>query len=55
MQKVKSFFIQSMRVLRVTKKPDSFEYKTITKVSGLGIAAIGIIGFILALINQLLF
>jgi len=53
MQKLKSFLIQSARVLRVTKKPDSFEFKTITKVSGLGIAAIGIIGFILALMKQI--
>ncbi len=38
-----------MRVLRVTKKPDSVEFKTIIKVTGLGIILIGLIGFIIQL------
>ena len=33
--KIKSFIQESIRVLKVTKKPDSFEFKTIVKVSGL--------------------
>lgn len=37
------------RVLRVTKKPDAVEFKTIIKVSGMGMALIGIIGFIIQL------
>lgn len=39
----------------ITKKPDRVEYKTIVKASGLGIAIIGVIGFLLQLFNQLLF
>ena len=53
--RLKQFYTECRRVLTVTKKPDSVEYKTIVKVSGLGIAAIGIIGFIVTMIKQLAF
>ncbi len=43
-----------MRVLRVTKKPDSVEFKTIIKVSGIGILLIGLIGFIIQLSWELI-
>ena len=35
------------RVLKITKKPTSKEFKMIVKVTSLGIAAIGAIGFII--------
>ena len=53
--KLKRFSKECYRVLRVTKKPDSFEFKTIVKVSGLGIILIGAIGFIIDMIKRLLF
>ncbi len=40
------------RVLRITKKPDMVEYKTIVKVSGLGIVLIGAIGFLIQLLGE---
>tara|TARA_Y100000310_G_C20662106_1_gene805341 strand:+ start:1413 stop:1607 length:195 start_codon:yes stop_codon:yes gene_type:complete len=43
--KLKSFAIQSKRVLKITKKPSKEEFKVIVKVSGIGIAIIGAIGF----------
>ena len=52
--KLKDFWIQTRRVLRITKKPDKQEFWTIVKVSGLGILVIGFIGFVLAIINQIL-
>jgi protein transport protein SEC61 subunit gamma-like protein len=52
-QRLKRFYGECVRVLTVTKKPDSVEYKTIVKVSGLGIALIGVIGFIITMIKQL--
>jgi protein transport protein SEC61 subunit gamma-like protein len=55
MQKVKRFAIECLRVLRVTKKPSRMEFKTVVKVSGLGILVIGFIGFMIAMIRQLLF
>ncbi len=36
-----SFVGECKRVLKVTKKPDSIEFKTIVKVSGAGILIIG--------------
>ena len=49
--KLKSFFLQSKRVLKITKKPGKEEYKITLKVSGLGILLIGLIGFIIYIIG----
>ena len=53
--KIKSFIQESIRVLKVTKKPDAIEFKTIVKVSGLGILIIGLIGFIVQMFKLLFF
>ncbi|MBI2656529.1 protein translocase SEC61 complex subunit gamma [Candidatus Woesearchaeota archaeon] len=53
--KIKSFFQESVRVLKVTKKPDAIEFRTIVKVSGLGILIIGLIGFVVQMIKLLFF
>ncbi|MBR9692223.1 protein translocase SEC61 complex subunit gamma [Candidatus Woesearchaeota archaeon] len=53
--KAKRFGKECLRVLRVTKKPNKEEFKTIVKVSGLGILIIGMLGFIIQMIKQLLF
>ncbi|MBC8500232.1 MAG: protein translocase SEC61 complex subunit gamma [DPANN group archaeon] len=55
LSKIKNYTSHCWRVLRITKKPDKIEYKTIVKASGLGIALIGIIGFLLQILNQMLF
>ena len=52
---IKSWLIECRRVLHATKKPDMDEFKTIVKVSGLGILLIGCIGFLIAMIKELLF
>lgn len=54
MQKLKSFIEECKRVIRVTKKPDSTEFKTILKISGIGVLLIGFIGFLLFLMKELL-
>ena len=54
-KKMKRFGKECWRVLRITKKPTKEEYKTIVKVSGLGILIIGLIGFVIQMIKQLLF
>jgi len=51
--KLKDFYIECIRVLKITRKPDKLEFKTIVKVSGLGIVLIGLIGFLIAIIKQL--
>jgi protein transport protein SEC61 subunit gamma-like protein len=52
--KIKDFWIQCRRVMRITKKPTKEEFLTIAKVSGIGILIIGFIGFVLQLIKQLI-
>ena len=53
-QKLNSFIIECRRVLRVTKKPDSDEFKTIVKVSGLGILLIGAMGFLIFILKEMI-
>ncbi len=55
MGKFKTFIKECVRVIRITKKPTKEEFKTIVKVSGLGILVIGMIGFVVQMIRQLLF
>ena len=52
--KFKRFTKECKRVLKVTKKPSSMEFKTIVKVSGLGILIIGFIGFAVHMTKVLL-
>lgn len=54
-QKLKDFWTECIRVIRVTKKPDKGEYKTIVKISGIGMAVIGFIGFLVHFLKELLF
>jgi protein transport protein SEC61 subunit gamma-like protein len=51
--KLKRFVRECIRVLKVTKKPTSMEFKTIVKVSGIGIIIIGMLGFVIQMIEQL--
>lgn len=53
--KIKSFIQESIRVLKVTKKPDAIEFKTIVKVSAIGILIIGSIGFVVQMFKLLFF
>ena len=52
--KVKSFGLKFKRVFKLTKKPGKDELKIIVKVTGIGIAIIGAIGFFIHLIWKLL-
>lgn len=53
--KLKEFWVECKRVLRVTKKPDKAEFMTIVKVSAIGMAVIGVIGFVIHMVKELLF
>lgn len=53
-EKLKLFLIECRRVLRVTKKPDSSEFKTVVKISGIGLLVIGLIGFVIHFLKELL-
>jgi protein transport protein SEC61 subunit gamma-like protein len=50
MSKLSSFFLKCKRVWQVLKKPSKDEFQQITKVSAIGIAIIGLLGFIVSLI-----
>ncbi|HLC52596.1 MAG TPA: protein translocase SEC61 complex subunit gamma [Candidatus Nanoarchaeia archaeon] len=53
--KFKRFIKETIRVIRITKRPDRAEFKGIVKVTGLGSAVIGALGFIIFIVKQLLF
>lgn len=48
-KKIKAFLEQSKRILVLSKKPDSKEFRSIAKITGIGIILIGVIGFIIRL------
>mgnify|MGYP006283932293 CR=1 FL=1 len=50
--KTKRFANECWRVLKVTRKPDRNEFRTIVKVSALGMLVIGMIGFIITMTVQ---
>jgi len=52
--KLKAFYRECIRVLKVTKKPDRAEYMTVAKVAAIGLLIIGLIGFIMFSLKQLL-
>jgi len=52
--KLKSFVIQSKRVWHILRKPTGQEFKSIAKISALGIIAIGVLGFIISDIIKLI-
>ncbi|AXV39634.1 protein translocase SEC61 complex subunit gamma [Methanobacterium sp. BAmetb5] len=49
-----NFVKQCQRVLRVSRKPDREEYINVAKVTGIGIILIGVIGFIISIVAQLI-
>ncbi|MFQ5474831.1 MAG: protein translocase SEC61 complex subunit gamma [Candidatus Nanoarchaeia archaeon] len=53
-EKILSFTRECRRVLKVTKKPSNEEFKTIVKVTGLGMTVIGMVGFLVQLVKELL-
>jgi len=54
-EKITSFYLQSMRVWHLLRKPTGNEFKSIAKVSALGILAIGAVGFIVSDTIKILF
>jgi len=51
-KKFKEFIKECKRVWIITKKPTKEEYDVIVKISGLGILAIGLLGFLIHLISR---
>ncbi len=53
--KAKHFLKECVRIMKIISKPNKKEYLTVVKVAGLGILAIGFIGFLFTITKQLLF
>lgn len=51
--KFKRFINESVRVFKITKKPSNIEFKTIIKASAIGMAIIGLIGFVIQMARLL--
>ena len=52
--RLKVFIMQARRVLLVASKPDKHEYLQAAKITGLGMALIGILGFLIFISVQLM-
>jgi protein transport protein SEC61 subunit gamma and related proteins len=52
--RIRAYCAECIRVLKITKKPTAEEFKTVVKVSGVGMLIIGFIGFVVTLIRELL-
>ena len=50
---LKTFIVKSKRVWLILKKPTRKEYEMIAKISAVGIAALGVVGFIIAMVMQI--
>ncbi len=48
--KLTSFFLKSKRVWHVLKKPTREEFASVTKISAVGIAIVGLIGFAVSIL-----
>lgn len=51
---IKGLVERMRRILLVSSKPDKSEYRQTVKITGLGFAVIGVIGFIIFIIVQLI-
>ncbi|MDD3244882.1 MAG: protein translocase SEC61 complex subunit gamma [Candidatus ainarchaeum sp.] len=53
-KKIKEFFISTKRILSIATKPSKKEFLTMSKVVGLGMVVIGVIGFVVKIIMNLI-
>ena len=52
--KLKSFTKESIRVFKITKKPNREEFRVTVKVTGIGILIIGFLGFVIQIAWQII-
>ena len=53
-ERFNKFIKDSKRVLKVARKPDTKEYMELAKISAIGVAIIGVVGFIIVLLGSLI-
>jgi|TARA_B100000315_G_scaffold76645_1_gene70076 protein translocase SEC61 complex gamma subunit len=49
LQNFQSFYLKSKRVWHVLRKPTMDEFKMVTKISAIGIAIVGFLGFVISI------
>jgi len=49
-----SFLNQCKRVWHILKKPDMKEFSSISKISAIGVLALGLMGFIISVVIQII-
>ena len=54
-ERLGTFIVECKRVLNITKKPNKEEFLAIFKVAGLGLLIIGLMGFIIFILEHYLF
>ncbi|MDO8556649.1 MAG: protein translocase SEC61 complex subunit gamma [Nanoarchaeota archaeon] len=55
LERMKRFINECIRVFKITKKPSKEEFTTILKASALGVAIVGILGFLIQILWTVLF
>jgi protein translocase SEC61 complex gamma subunit len=53
--KTKSFFIKCKRVWHTLKKPSRKEFEMVSKISAIGIVALGTFGFLISIVMKMIF
>lgn len=52
--KISGFIQQARRVLLVSNKPDKHEFRQSVKITGIGMVILGVVGFMIFLLVQLI-
>jgi len=52
--KIGKAITETRRILRLTRKPKRSEFEETTKITGLGIILLGLMGYIVFIVSQLL-
>ncbi|HLC77526.1 MAG TPA: protein translocase SEC61 complex subunit gamma [Candidatus Nanoarchaeia archaeon] len=52
-ESTKSFFVKCKRVWHSLRKPTKEEFNTVAKISAIGIAALGAMGFLVSIIMKM--
>ena len=53
-ERIDNFIKDSKRVLKVARKPDKEEYLQFAKVTAIGVVIIGLVGFVIVIVGQLI-
>lgn len=54
-EQISSFVLQCVRVWHLLRKPTAEEWKTVSKVSAIGMGLIGLLGFLITLIMTFIY